>query len=445
MSDPEIRVSSDLPSRRCLGLTSATAVVAASMIGAGVYTTSGFSIASFDSPWIVVATWVIGGIVAVCGAIGYASLARRFTESGGEYLFLSKTLHPAAGVMAGWVSVLAGFTGPIAVAAMTLEVYAGGSRWVGTSFPAGSIACGAILAAAVLHSISVRPSARVQDVVVALKLLLLLGLVQIAATVPRSDWQGWLPAPDAPAFSWASFATALLYVSFSYSGFNAAIYIAGEVRDAETNVPRAMVGGTVIVAALYVLLNAAFVLIPPREAIAMQPDVAVAAATEIGGDWLSTAVRVIIVVSLATSVSALIMTGPRVYAKMADDGFLPGLFRFQNRVPLRAIWIQAAASMAVVVWSDLKSLLEYLGFTLMLCTALTVSMVLPDRQASLFGSTRLPRIAAAVYVIASLLTATVAAFDKPLGALAALITIGFGIAMFAWDKRTNIDRKGGHG
>ncbi|MEM9643403.1 MAG: APC family permease, partial [Planctomycetota bacterium] len=234
-------------SRRCLDLYSATAIVAASMIGAGVYTTSGFSMGSADSPWTVVTAWCIGGLVAICGAIGYAALASRFTESGGEYFFLSRTIHPMAGVMAGWVSVLAGFTGPIAAAALALEVYVGDAtdRWGNP--PSGAIAAIVIFAAAGLHTASVRPSARAQDLVVALKLLLWLVVIGVAACVPVSDWRGLDVAVDAPEFAWAAFATSLLYISFSYSGFNAAIYIAGEVRDSHRNVPRAMILGTIMV------------------------------------------------------------------------------------------------------------------------------------------------------------------------------------------------------
>ncbi|TWU63191.1 Serine/threonine exchanger SteT [Crateriforma conspicua] len=420
--------------RRCLDLTSAVAIVAASMIGAGVYTTSGFSIATADSAWTVVVLWIIGGFAAVCGAIGYAALSRRFTESGGEYLFLSKTLHPVAGVVAGWVSVLAGFTGPIALAALALDVYLVDAET--SALPAGSIAALAIVAAAVLHSISVHPSARVQDVVVALKLMVLLGLVCFAATVGPSNWMG-LQATDTPPFSWGEAATSLLYISFSYAGFNAAIYIAGEVKNPQRNVPMAMVIGTVVVAVLYIALNAAFVLIPSRESIAGQPDVATIAAGAIGGTTLETLVRWVIVVSLATSISALVMTGPRVYAKMADDGYLPRFFSFQHRVPLVAIWIQAVASIIVVFWTDLQFLLGYLSFTLMFCSALTVAMVWKQRDLDLWGSQWLPKIASAIFVLFSVMTMVVSARVNVGGTIAAFVTLAIGVGVYLLRSKSN--------
>ncbi len=129
------------------------------MIGAGVYTTSGFTLAALGSPQRVIAAWVVGGLIAICGAFGYASLASRFTESGGEYLFLSKTLHPVAGLMAGWVSLLAGFTGAIAIAALGLEEYLSPLIFDSPPSTSGGIAIAAVVAAAALHTIGVQSAA----------------------------------------------------------------------------------------------------------------------------------------------------------------------------------------------------------------------------------------------------------------------------------------------
>jgi len=109
--------------QRQLGLATATALVVANMIGTGVFTTSGFLLADLRSPWIVLAAWAVGGVIAMLGALSYGALARRIPEPGGEYIFLSRTLHPAAGYLAGWVSLLVGFSAPLAAAAFAFGDY----------------------------------------------------------------------------------------------------------------------------------------------------------------------------------------------------------------------------------------------------------------------------------------------------------------------------------
>ena len=425
--------------KRSLDVVSATTIVAASMIGVGVYTTSGFTLAALGSPTLVVAAWAVGGVIAICGAIGYASLASRFSESGGEYLFLRKTLHPVAGLMAGWVSLLAGFTGAIAIAAIGLEEYVApmvqASEW-----PAGSIAIASIFFAAVLHTIGVHSAARIQDAFVILKLLIIAGFI-IYAFSKINSWTGLNAVPEAVdgseengAFADVlNFANQLVWISLSYAGFNAAVYIAGEIRDPERNVPRALIAGTVAVTLVYMLLNIIFVYAPSPEDITA-PDnisqVAATAASALGGDSLSTAVRLVIAISLFTSVSALVMTGPRVYAKMADDGCLPRWFRFENRPPVQAIWFQATIAAIAVSFSSLKDLLGYLGLTLSLCSALTVGMlfVLRGRGDSIrligFG------IPAAFYVAATLLLAVLYGIRSPLQAVAAGATVLLGLFLY---------------
>lgn len=425
--------------KRPLGVVSATTIVAASMIGVGVYTTSGYTLAALETPERVIAAWVVGGGIAICGAIGYASLASRFAESGGEYLFLSRTLHPLAGLMAGWVSLLAGFTGAIAAAALGLEEYLSPLLIdPEQALPGGTFAILVVLLAAALHTIKVRSAAHAQDVVVALKLIMIAGFIVFAVQTVGS-WNVAFSAesdslPPAP-FSLMTFANQLVYISFSYAGFNAAVYVAGEVADAKRNVPRAMIAGTVLVTLIYVILNAIFVFAAPTSTItdgANIKQVAATAAQSIGGDRFSLFVRIVIVVSLFTSVSALVMTGPRVYAKMADDGFFPHWFRFVDRPPVQAIWFQAALAVVAISIATLKDLLGYLGLTLSVCSALTVSMLLAMRMRD--ESMRLPMlgIPPAIYVVATLTLAVLYGIAMPRQAAAAGITIVIGFLLYPW-------------
>ncbi|HEY8521744.1 MAG TPA: amino acid permease [Gammaproteobacteria bacterium] len=418
-----------------LGLSTLVALVIANMIGAGVFTTSGFALADLGSPLRVLAAWAVGALVALCGAVSYGALARALPASGGEYHYLSRNVHPLAGFIAGWVSLLAGFTGAIAFAALTFAAYLGAdgaeASWFATFIIA--IATG-------LHAFRVRTGARAQNAAVAVKLALIAGFCAIALLGGPDAWVGLAEASSGEArqpFSATAFALALMWISFSFSGFNAGVYIAGEVPGAASLVPRALVLGTVITAAAYLLLNAAFVLVPPYDAVAGHEDVAAVAARYIGGEPLALIVRAVIVLALFTSVSAMIMIGPRVYAKMADDGLMPRAFRLQGETPALAVGAQAVLAIAVVWLAGLRELLSYLGFTLGLSTAATVAslFLLVRRRGAELG--RLPGYpwAPAAFVAFTLLFAALGALRDPREMLAAVATILSGAVLYRFASR----------
>jgi len=443
VSADEEKKSDDSP----IDLLSATSLVAASMIGAGVYTTSGFTLADLGSPSWVIAAWTVGGVIAISGAICYGALARELTQSGGEYMFLSRALHPAAGLMAGWVSILAGFTGAIAFAASAFEAYLGLDAYPIPNLlrTPGFVSSSVVVLAAILHTIGVRGGARIQDAVVVLKFFLIAAFIAIALwSIPSGGHVASSPIPTQTSVSPFEFAlkfsTALVWISLSYSGFNAAVYVAGEVKHAERNVPLALLLGTVSVTTCYLALNAIFVFGAPVEAVAGKPDVATAAAEAIAGPAFGTFVRMIILFGLFTSVSALIMSGPRVYAKMADDGVLPKWFRFSGRPPIVAIWAQATLAIIVIHLSSLKQLLSYLGFTLSVTAALTVSLLFWVRGRSgerIRG--RFYPIPPMIFVGGTLLTATLSAVATPIQAIAGLVTIGFGGLVYLFQGRRLYD------
>jgi len=428
----ELRTGSDRPPAHSLSLFSAINLVAASMIGAGVYTTSGFTLADLGSPSRVIAAWIIGGAIAICGAISYGALAGRFTASGGEYLFLSRAVHPAAGYVAGFVSILAGFTGATAFAATALESYL--PKWnFMQSLPPGVIASLAITLAALLHGVYARFGTPIQNAMVVGKFILLLAFFGVAASSYPSSWQG-LEAPAASPFPWSAFAVSLMWISLSYSGFNAAIYVASEVREPRVNVARSLWIATMAVTILYVLLNIIFVYAPPPADIIGQKEIAVIAARSIGGTNFESLIRAVLVVSLATSVSAMMMSGPRVYAKMADDGALPSWFRFQAHAPSFAIAFQAVLAIVVVQVSTLQRLLSYLGFTLSVSAALTVVTIFLLRYRG--EKIRVPFYPwpPLIFVIGTVMIATIAGFKQPVECLAGLLTLLVGVVVYAFTK-----------
>ncbi|MDA8743982.1 amino acid permease [Rubripirellula amarantea] len=413
---------------------SATTIVAASMIGVGVFTTSGFALDALGSPSRVMLAWAIGSVIAMCGAVSYASLAQRFTESGGEYLFLARALHPSAGLTAGFVSLLAGFTGPIAAAALGLEAYAGPLLFAPDHLPPPStIAISVIVAAAMLNTFRVSMAARVQDVIVLTKLALIVGFL-VWSLMKMGSWSTSAPnANQLEPLSLFTLANQLVWISFSFAGFNAAIYISGEIKNPQANVPRAIIAGTLLVSLIYLALNAVFVYAAPMETITSQDkisEVAATAAQAIGGFGLEQLVRIAIAVALATSVTAMMMTGPRVYAKMADDGYMPSWFSFREQPPAIAVWFQAGLAIAVVAISQLKDLLSYLGLTLSLCSALAISTLFLLRARGQISKLPFWGIPPTVFIAASVGFGVLASWGNPIPAYAAVGTLLLGLAIY---------------
>ena len=334
------------------------------MIGTGVFTTSGFLLADLHTPARVLLVWAGGGVFACLGALSYGALARRIPESGGEYLFLSRTLHPAAGYVAGWISFLVGFSAPLAFAAYAFGEYSK-VWWPGCSPRLSGTFL--LLLLSLVHGANVRHGAWIQNLTVVLKLALLSGFVALALARLRVPTAA--PATQLNVSTWA---VALMWVSFSYSGWNAAVYVAGEVREPERNLPRALFIGTLLVTMLYLLVNAVFVYSAPVQELAGKPEVGRVAAGALGGAAWANALTSLVALVLISSVSAQVMAGPRVYAKMAADGYLPRWLIMRDRPPRGAIAFQAVVATAMLWSASFEWFLTYIGFTLGLSTAVTV-------------------------------------------------------------------------
>jgi len=410
---------------RQLGLTSAVALVVASMIGTGVFTTSGFLLADLKSRWLVLGAWALGGVLATLGALCYGALARRIPESGGEYTFLSQTLHPGAGFLAGWVSLLVGFSAPLAAAAIGFGEYA--RPWLGGLAPrlTGTLL---ILTFSALHAAHVRRGARAQDWTVLVKVLLISAFVGygFCRLTP------FAPA-ETPPVSVSTFAVSLVLVSFSYSGWNAAVYVGGEIREPERNLPRALLLGTGIVTLLYLGLNAVFVFAAPIETLADKPDVGRVAAEAIGGPALGLAVSGLVALALFTSVSSMTMAGPRVYARMAAEGNLPRWLAVSAGPPRAAIALQTIIALGLLWSAAYKQLLTFIGFTLGLSAAATVFglIVLRRREGVRLSVPGWPWVPW-VFVLSTLAITGFTIFRQPRESAAGLATLAVG--WLAWKK-----------
>ena len=353
-----------MSNERQLGLFSATALVVANMIGAGVFTISGFLLASLHSRLAVLLVWAVGGIVAALGALSYGALARRIPESGGEYLFLSRTLHPAVGYLAGWISLLVGFSAPLAAVSFAFGKYA--EAWL-PGWPPEASGSLLLLVFAVIHAVHVRRGAWVQNLAVIAKLALMVAFIGFAAARLRP------PAEDhSTGISVSAFGACLVLVSFGYSGWNAAVYVGGEVRNPQRNLPASLLLGTGLVTILYLALNAIFLYAAPMEKLSGHLDVGRVAAEALGGPVWGNLAAVLVCLALVTSVSAMLMAGPRVYARMAADGYLPHWLARADGPPRAAVAFQLLLAL-IFLWSaTYESLLTYVGFTLGISTAATV-------------------------------------------------------------------------
>ena len=403
------------------------------MIGVGVFTTSGYSLAALGTPDRVLLAWAVGGVLALLGAISYGALARRLPESGGEYFFLSRIVHPLAGFLAGWISLLAGFTAPIAAAALAMQAYLapssepGAKPWIGTV---------TIVLAAGMHGWRLKRGVVVQNLAVLIKLAMILAFVGYGMTHLPHAGLGAV-AVRMPPFEIDAFALTLVYVSFCYSGWNAVVYLASEVRDPDRNLQRSILFGAGVVVLCYLALNYVFVHAAPASELSGRAEVGAIAAQALAGDWLRRAVTGLVALALFTSISAMVMAGPRVYARMAEDGLFPRPFAAWRDVPRSAVALQALLAIGVVWISQLRQLLGYVGFTLSLSAAATVAslMILRNRE----GAERVPvpgyPWVPALFIVTTTTAAMFMALREPRQALIGLATIATGLPVYWWMRR----------
>ncbi len=423
---------------RTLGPWSASALVIANMVGAGVFTTSGFALADLGRRDVVLAAWAVGGIVAICGALAYGGLARRFPRSGGEYTFLAQIFHPFAGFLAGWVSLLAGFTAPIAAAALGLQAYLVFA--IGTTFDPRWIGSAAILASGVMHGIRLREGVRLQNIAVALKLGLLAGFLTfgLGGILAGGGPPATEPADGSVALpGLTAFFASLVWIYFAYSGWNAAVYVAGEIRDPDRHLARSLLGGTIVVTVLYLALNAVFLFSTERADLAGQPEVAAIAARALGGESLGNVVAIAVALALFTSVSSMVMAGPRVYEQMAADGVLPRVLAAGGDTPRVAVFFQVGLALAVVWWADLGELLRTIGFTLGLCAAAAVFGIFVVRARE--GAERLPvpgyPFVPLVFLVSTLGSSAFLVMRSPREALVGLLVVVSGAVFYVVSRR----------
>lgn len=332
----------------------------ANTIGAGVYTTSGFTLESVGTREGVLWVWVASSLLALTGAVSFGALAKALPKSGGEYLFLSRLLHPAAGFIAGWVSLIAAFAGAEAYAAITFIEYVGLPPEQGKA-----LAVGLLVALTLVQGYLIRIGTLLQNLTVVMKGVFLL-LFSLLGLVLMQNVQEVSTAPPVDPWTWP---VNLMWVSLSFTGFNSAIYVAGECADPRRDIPKALVIGTTITAVLYLMVNWVLLYSAPVSALSGHPDIALRAAEALGGEALRQAVKWLVLLSLFTLISGMAVAGPRVAVKMGEDGYLPPL-NLQT-----AALAQGAVAVGMTLKASLIEQLTYLSLTLSVTSALAVFCV----------------------------------------------------------------------
>jgi APA family basic amino acid/polyamine antiporter len=360
------------PSGRTIGFLTASGIVIANIIGTGVFTSLGFQLPDIHSGFALLMLWIVGGIVALCGALSYGELSAALPRSGGEYHFLSAIYHPALGFMAGFVSATVGFAAPIALAAMAFGKYFQGVFGFGSPI---ALSFALVWITAFVHMSGLKFGSVFQNLSTLVKVLLIVVLIIAGALVhPKQPITFWPQSGDAMAIFSSAFAVALVFVMYSYSGWNAAVYITGEIEQPEKNVPRALLGGTLVVLVIYTALNGVFLATTPPQEMSGQIEVGLIAGKHIFGEEGGRIVGAIICIGLISAVSSMTWIGPRVTMSMGEDHWLLRFLGRKNRhgVPVYSILLQLLIVSLLLLTGRFELVVVYIGFSLLLCSLLTV-------------------------------------------------------------------------
>ena len=344
------------------------------MIGTGVFTSLGFQLVDIQSAPAIIMLWLVGGLSALCGALSYAELGAALPRSGGEYHFLTEIYHPSAGFISGWVSATVGFAAPTALAALTFGSYLNSS---GVAVNPLWLATVAIVALTAAHCSTHRHSGGTQTSFTILKLLLIVAFSFAALTLsPNQQPISLVWDQNATTLMGSgAFAVSLIYVNYAYSGWNAATYISGELAAPQRSLPRVLGVSTAVVAALYCLLNFVFLSVAPMEAMAGKVEVGVIAADFAFGSTLGTFMGLLLALLLISTISAMILAGPRVLHRIGQDypRFATLARENQDGIPVNAILLQSGTALAFLWTASFEQILVFSGATMALNTFATVT------------------------------------------------------------------------
>ena len=429
---------------REVGLLPSTLLVIGNVIGIGIFTTPGLIAAELGAGIWLLGVWIIGGLLALIGAVCYAVLSIQIPKAGGEYAFLYPTYGPFSAFLAGWTSLLIGFAAPIAAGALGLSHYLVSSLDSASSensLVLKGTAAFVLLAVTLLLTIGLKFGNRIHSIVTLFNLALIVGFSAfVLGRAPIAQNLEPILGQTHPGFDLPSLATAIVMVMFSFSGWNAAAYLAEEIREPERNIPAALFLGTVTVTLIYLLINLAYFSSAPLSELAGQvavAEVAAQAVFETGGTLLT---NVLILFSILSSMTAMSIAGPRVYFAMSRNRLFPQWLaevHQEKKIPLRSIWFQSSVALLLIAVGTLREILIYSGFILLLFATLTVSTLFVKRRqmtAALSFPILYPLLAA-LFVLVNSAVLVNAAISNPKETLAGLLTVASGLPVYFYYRK----------
>ena len=417
----------------------ATSVIIANMIGTGVFTSIGFQLMDIQSTFLLVLLWTVGGIAALCGAATYAELGSALPRSGGEYNFLGRIYHPLAGFISGWISTVIGFAAPIAAVALAFSDYS-------TAIIFGSqpiwikkiIACLLVLIITLIHVKNKNISGKFQIGFTSIKVFLIIGFCLCAFTItPEPQPISFLPQKDDfKILTSTAFGISLIYVSYAYTGWNAAVYITSELERPQKELPKILLIGTATVMVLYLLLNIAFLYSSPIADLEGKTEIGYIAAVNIFGSNGAAIVGLMLSLLLISTVSAMIIAGPRALQAIGEDFNSLSFLSKVNKsdIPKNAIYFQSIISLIYIFTSSFEKIIIFAGMILALNSFLAILGVFvlrkkePDliRPYKTFGYPFVP----AFYLIITFIMIAMAAANAPLSALGSITIIIVGVIFY---------------
>ena len=369
--------------QRRFGLSTATYVVIASMVGTGILVSPGYMMASLQNYPIIFGLWALGGLLALCGALCVAELAAALPRAGGEYVYLREAYGPMPAFLSGWTSFFLGFSAPLAVAGYIAALYLltpFGVTQNETGHLIQIVAAIIIIAITLPNLMGHRHSAWTQNLTTIIKLGLFVALVIMAFLFGGGTLAHVSEGQAIGSIKLGTATTQLFYVMFAYSGWNAASYLAGEVRDPGRTLPRSLLLGAGLVVVLYLALNLTFAYAVPLADVGFDnaervPQLAV---ENLFGPRASSVFSVLLGLTFLATVSAFIITGPRVYYAMASDGLFPsiaGRVSPKGQVPAYAMLLQSACAVIILFVTDFQNLYKYASVGLSLFALLFIAAV----------------------------------------------------------------------
>ena len=437
---------------RKLTLLPVTSIVIANMIGAGIFTTSGLLMADLQNPMVMLLLWLVGGVVALCGALCYGELGAAFPKAGGEYVFLSRLYHPLLGFLSGWVSLFAGFSAAIAASAIGFSEYLFravpffrelGVSQASTNWIERLVAVAVILLFTGIHLRGITFGARIQNFLTAVKLVLLIGLVLGGFILGEGDWSH-LTRGKPFSFELRHLTTAglaLMWIMYAYSGWNAATYIGSEVREPRRNLPLSLLLGTGIVMLLYFFINLFYIYAVEPAGMEGVISVGGLAVERAFGRTTDTIVSLMIAFALFSSLSAFIILGPRVYYAMGGDNvFFHGLSRIDPvcHVPAKAIVLQGTIAAIITLTGSFDQILTYMGFALGIFPFLAVLGIFKLRKTNQ-AVLKLPGypITAIFYLVAILAILSLSFMERPVESSLAILMVFAGVPAYFYFRHHN--------